>query len=63
MMAGCVMLAGATGHDDLVIRGARVVDPAQGLDQVIDVRIDGGTIAQIGLELDTNEHRVVESAS
>jgi dihydroorotase len=55
------MLAGTTGHDDLVVRGARVLDPAQGLDQVLDVRIDGGTIAQIGLELDTNEHRVVEA--
>jgi dihydroorotase len=54
------MLAGAVGRDDLVIRGARVLDPAQGLDEVLDVRIDGGTIAQIGLELDTNEHRVLE---
>ena len=56
------MLAGATGHDDVVIRGARVLDPAQGLDEVLDVRIDGGTIAQIGLELDTNQHRVLEGA-
>jgi dihydroorotase len=56
------MLAGPAGHDDLVVRGARVLDPAQGLDEVLDVRVDGGTIAQIGLELDTNEHRVVEAA-
>jgi len=56
------MLAGATGHDDVVIRGARVLDPAQGLDEVLDVRIDGGAIAQIGLELDTNQHRVLEGA-
>jgi dihydroorotase len=60
-MAGRALLAGPAGHDDLVIRGARVLDPGQGLDETLDVRIDGGTIAQIGLDLDTNEHRVVEA--
>src|SRR3954449_4753639 len=44
---------------DVVIRGARVLDPAQGLDARLDVRIDGGTIAEIGTALDTNAHRVV----
>ena len=56
------MLAGATGHDDLVIRGARVLDPVEGIDQVLDVRIDGGVVAQIGLDLSTNEHRVIDAA-
>ena len=56
------MLAGATGHDDLVIRGARVLDPVEGIDQVLDVRIDGGVVAQIGLDLPTNEHRVIDAA-
>ena len=28
----------------------------------LDVRIDGGVIAQIGVGLDTNEHRVIEAA-
>jgi dihydroorotase len=48
--------------DDLIIRGARVLDPAEELDTVCDVRVDGGTIAQLGTNLDTNEHRVVEGS-
>jgi dihydroorotase len=45
---------------DLVIRGARVLDPAEGIDARVDVRIDGGTIAEVAEKVDTNEHRVVE---
>src|SRR5919205_1204860 len=47
-------------RDNLVVRNARVVDPAQGLDAQVDVKINGGVIAQIGERLDTNAHRVVE---
>jgi dihydroorotase len=32
----------------LVIRGARVVDPSQGLDRVVDVLIENGTVSAIG---------------
>jgi len=46
-------------RDDLVVRGARVVDPAEGVDTVCDVRVDGGTITQLGTALDANGHRVV----
>jgi dihydroorotase len=46
--------------DDLVIRGARVLDPAEGVDAVLDVRVDRGVIAQLGADLDTNEHRVID---
>jgi dihydroorotase len=56
------MLAGHTGEENLVIRGARVLDPAEGVDATLDVRIDGGVIAQLGSGLDTNEHRVIEAA-
>ena len=53
---GGVMLYGRNGRkDDLVVRGARVLDPAEGIDAVCDVRVDGGTIAQLGTSLDTNE--------
>jgi dihydroorotase len=55
------MLYGKSGGDDLVIRGARVLDPTEGVDQVLDVRIDGGTIAQLGERLDANGHRVIEA--
>jgi Predicted amidohydrolase len=55
------MLAGPHGTENVVVRGARVLDPVEGVDAVVDVRIDGGVIAQIGAQLDTNEHRVVEA--
>jgi dihydroorotase len=55
-----VILAGPSGTENIVIRGARVLDPTEGVDSILDVRIDGGVIAQIGLDLDTNEHRVID---
>jgi dihydroorotase len=48
--------------DDLVIRGARVLDPAEGVDETLDVRVDGGTIAQLGVAVEANGHRVVDGA-
>jgi len=49
-------------QDDLVVRGARVVDPSEEMDAVCDVRVDGGTIAELGTSLDANGHRVVDGA-
>jgi dihydroorotase len=54
------MLFGKTGQEDLVVRDARVLDPEAGLDAVMDVRVDGGAIAQLGTNLETNAHRVVD---
>jgi dihydroorotase len=48
--------------DDLVVRGARVVDPVEGLDSVCDVRVDAGVVAQLGTNLEANGHRVVDAA-
>ncbi|MBA3331566.1 MAG: dihydroorotase [Actinobacteria bacterium] len=45
--------------DDLVIRGARVLDAVAGVDAVLDVRVDAGTIAALGEKLSANGHRVV----
>src|SRR6185312_15703206 len=59
---GRVTLFGQQGRDDLVIRGARVLDPVEGVDAVLDVRVDGGTIAQLGERLDANGHRVIDGA-
>lgn len=56
------MLAGPGGADNIVIRAARVLDPLEGVDSILDIRIDHGVIAQIGLDLDTNEHRVIDGA-
>jgi dihydroorotase len=45
--------------ENLVIRGARVLDPVERVDAVLDVRVDGGTIAELGARLDANAHRMV----
>jgi dihydroorotase len=54
------MLFGKQGSDDLVIRGAHVIDAGAGVDAVLDVRVDGGTIVALGTKLETNAHRVVD---
>ena len=46
---------------DVVIRGARVLDPAEGIDARLEVRIDGGTIAEVAETIDANGHRVVDA--
>jgi dihydroorotase len=55
------MLFGKNGRNNVVFRGARVLDPAEGVDATCDVRVDGGTIAELGTGLDANGHRAVES--
>jgi dihydroorotase len=55
------MLAGRQGRENVVIRGARVLDPTEGVDATLDVRIDEGMVAAMGEGLDTNEHQVVEA--
>jgi dihydroorotase len=56
------MLWGKTGREDLVVRGAHVIDPVEGIDAVCDVRVDGGTVSQLGTNLETNGHRGVDAA-
>jgi dihydroorotase len=46
---------------NVVIRGARVLDPAEGIDARLQVRIDDGTIVEMAEQVDANEHRVVEA--
>ena len=54
------MIVGKNGYrDSLSIEGARVVDPVEGIDAVLDVRVDDGVIAALGTDIDTNAHRVV----
>ena len=48
--------------ENVVVRGARVLDPVEKIDAVLDVRIDDGTIAAVGETLDTNEHRIVDGS-
>src|SRR3954453_22471765 len=48
-------------QENIVVRGARVVDPVAGIDALLDVRVDDGVIAALGSEVDTNSHRVIEA--
>ena len=57
------MLFGKAGPGlDLLVCGARVLDPAEKLDAVCDVRVDGGVVSQLGTSVDANGHRVVDGA-
>jgi len=56
-----VILVGPRGADNLVVRRARVLDPVEKVDAVVDVRVDEGLIVQIGDRLPVNGHRVVEA--
>jgi dihydroorotase len=47
--------------ENIVVRQARVLDPVQGLDDVLDLRIDDGVITALGSGLDTNSHRVLDA--
>jgi dihydroorotase len=55
-----MLFAKDTPRENIVLRGARVVDPVEGVDAVLDVRVDDGVIAALGQNLDTNSHRVIE---
>jgi dihydroorotase len=46
--------------DSLVVTGARVLDPAEGVDATVDVRVDDGVMAAIGTSVERNAHRVVD---
>jgi len=56
-----VLFSKAAPKEDLVVKGARVLDPAEGVDGVVDVRVDKGVIAEVGTVLQANGHRVVEA--
>lgn len=45
---------------DLIVRGARVIDPARGLDRVADIAVADGRIAAIAPELGTAGGRVLD---
>jgi dihydroorotase len=47
--------------ESFVVRGARVVDPAQGVDASIDIRVDDGLITALGTDLETNAHKVIDA--
>jgi dihydroorotase len=48
--------ASTRAPDDLVIRGAHVLDPSSGLDGVADVRFSAGRVAEVGENLRGSPH-------
>jgi dihydroorotase len=56
-----MLFAKDAAKENVVVRGARVIDPVEGVDAVLDVRIDDGVIAALGQNLDSNAHRVVDA--
>jgi hypothetical protein len=55
-----VLYARSAPKESLVVTGARVLDPVEGIDATVDVRVDDGVIAAIGTALERNAHRVVD---
>jgi dihydroorotase len=47
--------------DNVVFRGARVLDSVEGIDAILDVRLDNGVIAAVAEQVDANGHRVVDA--
>lgn len=52
-----------TAHYDLLLKGGRVVDPANHVDGVMDVAVTGSKIAAVGPNISTSEARKVVDAS
>ena len=48
--------------ENLLIRGGRVIDPANGIDAVLDVRIEDGRIAEVAPGLSADGARIIEAA-
>ncbi len=47
----------------ILIRGGRVIDPAQGLDRHLDVRIEDGVVVELGENLPLQRHRTGDESS
>jgi dihydroorotase len=56
-----MLFAKDAAKQSIVVRGARVFDPVEDMDAVLDVRVDDGVIAALGQNLDTNSHRVIDA--
>jgi len=55
-----MLYAKGAPKDSLVVTGARVLDPAEGVDATVDVCVDDGVIGAIGMSLERNGHRVID---
>ncbi len=55
-----MLVAKNAPKDDLIVTGARVLDPGEGIDATVDVRVDDGIVTAIGAQLDRNGHPVLD---
>ena len=55
-----MLFSKTASKENLVVRGARVLDPSESVDTELDVRVDDGVISELGTGLPVNGHRVVE---
>jgi dihydroorotase len=55
-----VLAAKQAPREDLLVCGARVLDPVEGVDAIMDVRVDEGVVAALGASLDQNGHRLLD---
>src|SRR5262249_20767877 len=57
-------ISGATGMTyDLILRGGRVIDPSQKLDEVIDIGFSDGKVSRIGTGLKSDAGTAVRDVS
>jgi len=47
---------------DLIIRGGKVIDPSQGLEEKRDIAISGDRIVELGEDLASAARKVVEAS-
>ena len=48
--------------NDIIIKGGRVIDPANDFDSVVDVAITGGKIVKVGRRIDAKARRVIDAS-
>ena len=62
-MGGPLLTRESDGHQPLMLKGGRVVDPSQGLDEVTDVLLADGVVEAVGTGLGASDDaRIVECA-
>jgi hypothetical protein len=57
---GVMLFAKDAPKENVIVRGARVLDPVEGLDSQVDVKVDNGVIAELGSNLPQNSHKVID---
>jgi dihydroorotase len=51
-----------SAKQNLFVRGARALDPVEGVDAQIDVKVDDGVIAELGSNLAPNGHKMIDGS-